>query len=230
MPRLRLIAGPNGSGKTTLARYLISQNVPLEQYINPDDIAKYVPFSQVFQATANMLEINAPLFDDKIEQFDSTFATILAQRIAVGLRSEWLEAQLSLTYESVMSHESHLDFIDQANSAGFESYLYYICTSDPLINQKRVEGRVMAGGHDVPANKILSRYKKSLELLFSMSKRCKRVYFFDNSGQEHIHFAEITPDGFLDIYEKEFKQVDASWFVEAILDKWSRSKVRLASL
>lgn len=129
-----------------------------------------------------------------------------------------------------MSHKSHLDFVDQANGEGFESYLYYICTSDPVINQARVERRVLAGGHDVPYKKIISRYNNSLALLYEMSKRCKRVYFFDNSGAKHTHFAEITPDGYLDIYEKYFKQVKPDWFVTAVLKKWDRSKVRLATL
>ncbi|MCL5427263.1 MAG: zeta toxin family protein [Gammaproteobacteria bacterium] len=228
MPRLRLIAGPNGSGKTTLARYLISQNVPLGQYINPDDIAKYIPFPEVLKKTAEALGVDTPLYDNA-ESFDATFAALLAQRIAIGLREEWVNAQLSLTYESVLSHQSHLGFVDQANQAGFESYLYYICTSDPLINQERVKQRVIAGGHDVPEDKIISRYENSLSLLYSMSKKCKRVYFFDNSGEEHIHFAEITSDGFLDIYKKEFEQIDASWFVEALLKKWPHNKIRLAS-
>lgn len=130
-----------------------------------------------------------------------------------------------------MSHQSHQGFVDQANQAGFESYLYYICTSDPLINQERVKQRVIAGGHDVPEEKIISRYRNSLSLLYCMSKKCKRVYFFDNSGKEHIHFAEITSDGFLDIYKQEFDQIDASWFrfVEAVLKKWSRNMTRIAS-
>ena len=39
MPRLRLIAGPNGSGKTTLTNQLRHKyDVPLGQYINPDEI------------------------------------------------------------------------------------------------------------------------------------------------------------------------------------------------
>lgn len=229
MPRLRLIAGPNSSGKTTLARYLIQEHVPLGQYINPDDIAKYISLPHILTGTAETLGVAAPHYD-KAEQFDAFFAARLAQQIAIGLRSEWVDAQLSLTYESVMSHESHLDFVDYANNAGFESYLYYICTSDSLINQQRVKNRVMAGGHDVPQDKIVSRYNKSLELLYSMAKKCKRAYFFDNSAQEHTHFAEITPDGFLDIYESEFNRIDASWFISSLLEKWPRNKVRLASL
>ena len=124
MPRLRLIAGPNGSGKTTLARYLIQEHVPLGQYINPDDIAKYISLPHILTGTAETLGVAAPHYD-KAEQFDAFFAARLAQQIAIGLRSEWVDAQLSLTYESVMSHESHLDFVDYANKAGFESYLYF---------------------------------------------------------------------------------------------------------
>ena len=229
MPRLRLIAGPNGSGKTTLARYLISQSVPLGQYINPDDIAKYIDFPDTLRSTEALLRVGKSTISDGSEQFSSTFAAKLAQSIAVGLREEWVDAGLSLTYESVMSHESHLDFVDKANEAGFDSYLYYICTSDPVINQERVERRVLAGGHGVPADKIISRYENSLALLYEMTKKCKRVYFFDNSGDEHTHFAEITPDGYLDIYEKYFYQIDPSWFISAVLEKWDRSKIRLAS-
>lgn len=229
MPRLRLIAEPNGSGKTTLARYLISQSVPLGQYINPDDIAKYIDFFATLQSAEALLRVVKSTISDGSEQFSSTFAAKLAQSIAVGLREEWVEASLSLTYESVMSHESHLGFVDKANEAGFDSYLYYICTSDPVINQERVERRVLAGGHDVPEDKIVSRYEKSLSLLHEMTKKCKRVYFFDNSGSEHTHFAEVTPDGYLDVYEKHFEQVQPLWFVSAVLEKWPRSKVRLAS-
>ena len=101
MPRLRLIAGPNGSGKTTLARYLIRQNVPLGQYVNPDDIAKYISFPDILTATTKTLGVDA-LHYDKAEQFDAFFAARLAQQIAIGLRGEWIDAQLSLTYESVM--------------------------------------------------------------------------------------------------------------------------------
>ena len=87
-----------------------------------------------------------------------------------------------------------------------------------------------SGGHDVPEDKIRSRYTKSLELLHKMSQKCKRVYFFDNSGQEHLHFAEITPDGYLDIFEKQFVKANPVWFIDNLLKKWPRDKVRIATL
>jgi predicted ABC-type ATPase len=43
--------------------------------------------------------------------------------------------------------------------------LYFICTIDAAINIDRVKQRVILGGHDVPEEKILSRYGDSLEVL-----------------------------------------------------------------
>ena len=128
-----MIAGPNGSGKTTLARYLISQSVPLGQYINPDDIAKYIDFFTTLQSTEALLGVSKSTMSDGSEQFSSTFAAKLAQSIAVGLREEWVDAGLSLTYESVMSHESHLGFVDKANKAGSPSVRMTVVPSDTLF-------------------------------------------------------------------------------------------------
>ncbi|MCH4810000.1 zeta toxin family protein [Vreelandella neptunia] len=230
MQRLRLIAGPNGSGKTTLTQFLISKNIPLGQYLNPDDIAKHIELSSVLERAAAALSIEETLLDHVSKDFETYFAAISAQAIAIGLRNDWLESGLSLTYESVMSHESHLNFVEKALNLGFEPYLYYICTSSPEINQARVAQRVSSGGHDVPTDKIISRYNASLSLLHEMIGKCRRAYFFDNSSEMHLHFAEATPDGYLDIYESMFNQIDSDWFVKSVLKKWDRSKVRFARL
>lgn len=92
MPRLKLIAGPNGSGKTTLTDELRQKyDVPLGQYTNPDEIEKSL------------------LIDDPIKRSQQ------AQLISKDLRQSWLEKKISHSYESVMSHHSHLDYIAQAN-------------------------------------------------------------------------------------------------------------------
>ena len=227
MPRLRLIAGPNGSGKTTLIRTLVTNKIPVGQYINPDDIARHISLTESLVKTGKMLKSDQ---EQKFSQdFEVGFAAIVAQTIAQGLRKDWLSYQLSLTYESVMSHKSHLAFVDDAIKAGFTPYLYYICTSDPDLNKARVKQRVSSGGHDVPEDKILSRYHNSLKLLPDMTKKCHRVYFFDNSGSEHLHFAEVTPDGNLDVFEEQFDKASPTWFIENLLLKWEKSKIRLAS-
>jgi len=205
MPRLRLIAGPNGSGKTTLTNELRNKyDVPLGQYVNPDEIE--LTLHEHFPDPVNRSK--------------------LAQKIATGQREMWLEKKISHSYESVMSHPSHLEYIKKANEIGFKSYLYYVCITDPEINIDRVDERVQQGGHPVPAEKILSRYERSLTQLFDMAKQCHRVYFFDNTDLL-VPIAEVNPNGFLDVKEKEYNSVKPIWFRENVLLKWDRSKIRI---
>lgn len=227
MPRLRLIAGPNGAGKTSLLKTLIKNKIPVGQYINPDDIARHIALEKAFDRANREYGIRADFYPREAS-LQNTLSALLAQAIATGLRDDWLNYELSMTYESVMSHDSHLQFVDAANDAGFEPYLYYICTSDPELNIERVEQRVQSGGHSVPKDKIKKRYFESLKRLHSMASKCRRVYFFDNSGQEHIHFAEIIPNGYLDIFEKQFDKAQPLWFVEHFLQHWPKAKIRLA--
>ena len=205
MPRLRLIAGPNGSGKTTLTNELRNKyDVPLGQYVNPD-------------------EIELTLLD---HEKDPVKRSKLAQTIATGQRQIWLNSKISHSYESVMSHHSHLDYIKSANAVGFKCYLYYVCIADPCINIERVDERVRLGGHPVPVEKIASRYERSLSQIFDMAKQCRRVYFFDNTNAL-VPFAEINPQGFLDIKAKEYQAVSPRWFRDNLMLKWNREKIRI---
>lgn len=212
MASLRLIAGPNGSGKTTLTKLLREEYaVPLGQYLNPDDIAKHISFSSI---------------DDTLP--DNTFlAAKLAQFISVGLRDDWVKDGLSFTYESVMSHESHIQFVEGAKKNGYKPYLYYVCTSEVELNKARVEQRVKEGGHTVPEEKIASRYQRSLENLHEMLTICRRGFLFDNSSTEMTFIAEVTQDGYLDIKAKAFDETQPYWFVEHVVKKWIKEKVRL---
>lgn len=205
MPSLRLIAGPNGSGKTTLTDELRHRyDVPLGQYTNPDEIEK---------SLVGIIE-------------DNLSRSRVAQKISKDQREKWLIDGISHSYESVMSHDSHLDFIRKANEHGFKTYLYYVCISDPDINSYRVDERVISGGHPVPKDKILSRYQRSLEQLFDMALLCRRVYFFDNTDKLKS-FAEININGYLDIKEKLYYELEPYWFREHVLMKWDKSKVRI---
>lgn len=90
-------------------------------------------------------------------------------------------------------------------------------TEDPAINISRVRYRVKMGGHSVPEDKIVSRYKRSLDLLIEAIQFTNRAYIFDNSTHEHIWLAEIT-DGHL--MEVKTDQVPA-WFKKAFGGKFN---------
>lgn len=59
-----------------------------------------------------------------------------------------------------------------------------------------------------------------------MASICRRAYFFDNTDTL-ISFAEVIPNGFLQIKEKLYYKVEPLWFRDNILKKWDKSKVRI---
>jgi predicted ABC-type ATPase len=156
-PFLLVIAGPNGSGNSTLTDYLLAAGVDFGKYINPDQIA----------ATLDMQE------PARSKQ---------AQAIADFRRDSCLASRLSFSFETVMSHPSKVEFMVRAHDAGYEVTVFFVCTSDPDINIARVENRVSRGGHDVPRERIVARYWRSLELLLSAALVANRTVLFDNSA------------------------------------------------
>ncbi len=96
-------------------------------------------------------------------------------------REELLGARRGIAFETVFSAQDKIDFLQRAIAAGYFVRLFFIGTSDPRINAARVAGRVMAGGHTVPLEKIVSRYYKSIGNLSVAIRLADRVYVYDNS-------------------------------------------------
>lgn len=143
---------------------------------------------------------------------DSYYASALADFI----RHKLLETGTSFTFETVMSFPDKIAFLRKTRACGFRTYLYFVATEDPQINIDRVRYRVETGGHPVDQDKIVSRYGKSLDLLFDAVMNTDRAYIFDNSGCDKVWLAEVT-DGI----ELELKtdQIPA-WFNKARWDKF----------
>lgn len=156
-PFLLVCAGPNGSGKSTLTDYLIEAGIDFGEYINADQIAA-------------SLDVAEP---SRSKQ---------AQAIADFQRERCLTSRLSFSFETVMSHPSKVEFMVRADDTGYDVTLYFVCTSDPEINIRRVENRVRTGGHDVPHERIVARYWRTLELLPHAALVARRSVLFDNSA------------------------------------------------
>lgn len=235
-----MFAGPNGSGKSTLKSVLPKELLGV--YLNPDEIEQEIrrqgfldfaahgvttkadevlPFftgsslllSAGFGDAARQLAFaNGRLDFGKVE-VNSYFASVTGD----FLRQKLLEQKISFTFETVMSHQSKVDLLEQAQQAGYRTYLYFVATDDPAINISRVRNRVKQGGHAVPEDKIASRYHRSLDLLMDAICHTNRAYVFDNSGdnQKHTWLAEITEGR-----ELEMKTDQApAWFKRSVLDK-----------
>ena len=236
-----MFAGPNGSGKSTLKSVLPKELLGI--YLNPDEIEREIRrqgFLDVstYGVTTTAEEMSA-FFTGSDFLNSSEFAPLLGRlafkdcrlsfaglevnsyfaSVAVDfLRQKLLERKISFTFETVMSHPSKVLFMAKAQELSYRTYLYYIATDDPEINISRVRYRVeKQGGHAVPEDKIISRYHRSLELLFEAIRYTNRAYIFDNSAlrQDHTWLAEITDGRVLEI---KTDQIPA-WFRRAVLDK-----------
>jgi predicted ABC-type ATPase len=84
-----------------------------------------------------------------------------------------------------------------------------------LVNVDRVAGRVLNDGHNVPKEKIIDRYQRSLNFLIPAIKNTNRAYLYDNSGTVHELVAEIT-DGRKVDFDTSFVPL---WFEDYVLNK-----------
>ena len=158
-PKLLIVAGPNGSGKTSVtSRILKHEWIEGCEYINPDIIAR-----------------------DVFGDWNSPEAIMKAVRHAADMRETCIANERSLIFETVLSAPDKISFIQQAKQKGYFIRLFFIGTDTPQINAARIAYRVMSGGHDVPIQKIISRYYKSIANCSLLVPIVNRLYVYDNS-------------------------------------------------
>ena len=139
----------------------------------------------------------------------------LASVAADFIRRKLIAIGTSFTFETVMSAADKIELLKIARTHGYRTYLYFIATEDPAINISRVRSRVALGGHDVPDDKIVARYYRSLNLLFDAIRHSDRAFVFDNSSPHQRWIAEITDGRQLELKMNEVPL----WFQRAVLDK-----------
>lgn len=155
---LYIVAGPNGSGKSTLVANLFNKYAISEHYVNADIIAKQIKGS--------------------LSEKDKAYA-------AMGYTMEMVDKHIengdSFVYETVLSHKSKLDLVQKAKENGYKVVSYFVYTRSPRVNIERVEKRVEQGGHNVPKDKIIERYYRSIDNAKELKKLSDEFYVFDNS-------------------------------------------------
>ena len=105
-----------------------------------------------------------------------------AAQLAEKQREEHVEQMREFCFETVLSTERNLKLLERAKGKGYFIRCYYILTADPMINVWRVKARVESGGHDVPEEKIITRYDRALALVKDLIKVCDICHIYDNSA------------------------------------------------
>jgi predicted ABC-type ATPase len=94
--------------------------------------------------------------------------------------------------ETVLSTPEKLNLMREAKANGYHVRLVYITTQSSYINVDRVSARVREGGHDVPVDKTISRYDKSMGLVAEAAKIADSAVIYNNSFENPIIIAEKT--------------------------------------
>ncbi len=197
-PELFIVVGPNGSGKSSvLYESEISKNL---LFVNPDDVARN-DFSYIEDA------------DER---------NYLAWKECNAQRDAMLTRRVTFGFETVGSHLSKLEFIDQAHKFGYIVTVMFVATENPQINIERIANRVSKGGHGVPDEKVISRHKRTLEMLYDYYSKADNMTVWDNSITSTDENAKTIKKLLIKASNKTlvFKHADeVAWFKTYLLDK-----------
>ena len=167
--KLLVIAGPNGSGKSSLV-YNTQLSVSLDRIINPDNYARGL----------------SEQIPDVVERYR------YAMDSCETLRNTLLSQGATFGFETVASRADKLEFVREAKAEGYYIDFIFVSAGSPELCYERIQERVKMGGHDVPRDKVFSRYERTMKFLPDYVKIADHAQVWDNGG-----------DGLVLMFEKD---------------------------
>ncbi len=154
-PVIQLVVGPNGAGKSTL-------------------------YARVLEPITHLPFINADAIAEQEWPGEGSAHSYEAARMAAVERSQFIVERRSFASETVFSHPSKLELIEEAKAAGYIVGLH-VCMVPEDLTVLRVEDRVADGGHAVPEAKIRERYIRLWPLVVEAIGLVDEAVVYDNS-------------------------------------------------
>jgi predicted ABC-type ATPase len=190
LSRLDLVVGPNGAGKSTFVAKVISPSWPVAAFVNADEIAR--------------------------ERWPESPAehSYAAARIASATRDRLIQLHRPFIAETVFSHPSKLELVQAARVEGYYVALHVILVPEEL-SVSRVAHRVLAGGHDVPEEKIRARYHRIWPLVVRAAEMADSANFWDNASFDGPHRAASLIGG-----QPVGRPDWPAWTPEALTRRW----------
>jgi predicted ABC-type ATPase len=157
---LIVVAGPNGAGKSTFVEAFIKPTTI--RIVNPDDIARAL----------------SPEAPDAV--------AYEAAQAAETVRRDLLSRGVSFCMETVFSDRegAKVTFLREARAQGYVVFLLFIGLDSSELAIGRVVQRTEEGGHDVPDEKIIARFPRTLENLRQSITFVDHALLFDNSSAD----------------------------------------------
>ena len=164
---LYIISGCNGAGKTTASYTVLPEILNCREFVNADEIAK------------------------GLSPFNPESVAIEAGRLMLRRIEELLNRNESFSIETTLSTKSYINLVRKAQEKGYHVHLifFWLETSDLAV--QRVAERVSKGGHNIPNDVILRRYKAGICNLFNIfMKEVDLWMIYDNSSTPRAFVAK----------------------------------------
>lgn len=156
MPVLHLVVGPNGAGKITF-------------------------FERLLSPVTHLPLINAGVIARQRWPGDEEAHGHAAAALAEQARNQAISKSISFVAETVFSHPSKLNLLQQARQAGYLVTLHVILVPEALcVVRVRLLGE--QGGHSVPEMKIRERYQRLWPLVKAAIAQADDAGVYDNSN------------------------------------------------
>jgi len=159
---LYIIAGCNGAGKTTASFTILPKILDCREFVNADEIAVGL----------------SPFQPEKV--------AIEAGRIMLRRIEDLLNKNVDFSFETTLATKSHKNNVLKAQARGYYVTILFFWLQTVELAKKRVQKRVMEGGHDIEPTVIERRYFAGIRNLFEIYlPLADDVLIFDNSEGKH---------------------------------------------
>jgi len=160
-----VLAGTNGAGKSGLAGAAFLEAGVV--FFNPDAAAR-----RIQSANPGITQ----------EQANSA-----AWRQGKRLLQRAIAERLNFAFETTLGGETMTALLEMAIFEQLEVRIWYAGLQHPELHIQRVQARVAKGGHDIPENRIRTRYDSSRLNLIRLMPRLTELRVFDNSKEADPH-------------------------------------------
>jgi predicted ABC-type ATPase len=163
--KLFIIAGANGSDKTTLAKEVLPEyNL---EFINADEVAR------------------------SINPNDLQSVRVTAGKIVLRKLDDCMNKGISIAIESTLAGNFLLKHIKKAKDLGYQTAIIYVFLDNPQFNIERIRSRVRNGGHYIPDEDVIRRYRRSIFNFWNKYKDLSDVWkIYYNGGSDFLLVAK----------------------------------------
>jgi predicted ABC-type ATPase len=180
VPELIVLGGPNGAGKTTAAEVLLPRKLAIAEFVNADEIAR------------------------GLSRFNPDGAGFAAGRLMLMRMRDLASGTRDFAFETTCSGRGHVRFLRECKQAGWRIRFLYLRLPSPEMAVERVAKRVADGGHSVPADIVIRRYRAGWRnMLTYYLPLADAAAIYDNGGDMPILVAERATGIELVIHDPE---------------------------